>query len=303
MVKEYDGFVALKGVSFEVKAGELFGLLGPNGAGKTTLLRIIGGIIPASEGRVEVLGMDVSEKPYDVKRLIGFCPQEMAFYEDLSAWDNMLFYAGLYDIPSSEAKRRCRELLEMLGLWDVAKKKVGAFSGGMKKKLNLAISLINDPKLLLLDEPTTGLDPNARREFWRYLERLKEEGKTVLLATHYMEEADYLSDRVAIMNEGRIIALDTPQSLKEKYGGPSVIELEAKRITEEEAKTLSEFSEKRQYLLREGTLRLYVKKPRAALPKIAEKAISIGLDVVSIRVVEPTLEDVFLRLTGRRLEE
>jgi len=188
-------------------------------------------------------------------------------------------------------------------LWDVAKKKVGAFSGGMKKKLTLAISLINDPKLLLLDEPTTGLDPNARREFWRYLERLKEEGKTVLLATHYMEEADYLSDRVAIMNEGRIIALDTPQSLKEKYGGPSVIELEAKRITEEEAKTLSEFSEKGQYLLREGTLRLYVKKPRAALPKIAEKAISIGLDVVSIRVVEPTLEDVFLRLTGRRLEE
>jgi len=301
LVKEYDGTLALRGVSFDVREGEVFGLLGPNGAGKTTLMSILAGIVLPTSGRAEVLGHDVVAESRAVRELIGFCPQETVAYEELSALENVLFYAGLYDIPRSEAKRRAKELLDFMGLWDVAKKPVKEFSGGMKKRLNLAIALINDPRVLLLDEPTTGLDPRARREVWRYIEGLRAEKRTVLLATHYMEEADRLSDRVAIMDLGSIVALGTPEALKKKVGELSVIEVEIKEPGEELIKALSPLSENGRILTGEDIVRLYARDPDAVLPRVVEAALGVGARISAIRITEPTLEDVFLKLTGRRL--
>ena len=301
LVKEYNGTLALRGISFNVREGEVFGLLGPNGAGKTTLMSILAGIVLPTSGRAEVLGHDVVAESRAVRELIGFCPQETVAYEELSAFENMLFYAGLYDIPRSEAKRRAKELLDFMGLWDVAKKPVKELSGGMKKRLNLAIALINDPRVLLLDEPTTGLDPRARREVWRYIEGLRAEKRTVLLATHYMEEADRLSDRVAIMDLGRIVALGTPEALKKKVGELSVIEIEIKEPGEELIKALSPLSENGRVLTGEDTVRLYARDPDAVLPRVVEAALGVGARISAIRITEPTLEDVFLKLTGRRL--
>ena len=300
-MKEYDGTMALKGVSFDVREGEVFGLLGPNGAGKTTLMNILAGVVRPTSGKAEVLGHDVVAESRAVRELIGFCPQETVAYEELSALENMLFYAGLYDIPRSEAKKRARELLEFMGLWEVAKKPVKEFSGGMKRRLNLAIALVNDPKVLLLDEPTTGLDPRARREVWRYIEGLRAEKRTVLLATHYMEEADHLSDRVAIMDLGRIVALDTPEALKKTVGELSVIEIEVEELGEAVIRALSPLSENGKILTGENTVRLYARDPDAVLPKVVETALSVGARVMAVRITEPTLEDVFLKLTGRRL--
>ena len=300
-MKEYDGTMALKGVSFDVREGEVFGLLGPNGAGKTTLMNILAGVVRPTSGKAEVLGHDVVVESRAVRELIGFCPQETVAYEELSALENMLFYAGLYDIPRSEAKKRARELLEFMGLWEVAKKPVKEFSGGMKRRLNLAIALVNDPKVLLLDEPTTGLDPRARREVWRYIEGLRAEKRTVLLATHYMEEADHLSDRVAIMDLGRIVALDTPEALKKTVGELSVIEIEVEELGEAVIRALSPLSENGKILTGENTVRLYARDPDAVLPKVVETALSVGARVMAVRITEPTLEDVFLKLTGRRL--
>mgnify|MGYP000100089779 CR=1 FL=1 len=301
LVKEYDGTMALKGVSFDVREGEVFGLLGPNGAGKTTLMNILAGVVCPTSGKAEVLGHDVVVESRAVRELIGFCPQETVAYEELSALENMLFYAGLYDIPRSEAKKRARELLEFMGLWEVAKKPVKEFSGGMKRRLNLAIALVNDPKVLLLDEPTTGLDPRARREVWRYIEGLRAEKRTVLLATHYMEEADHLSDRVAIMDLGRIVALDTPEALKKTVGELSVIEVEVEELREAVIRALSPLSENGKILTSENTVRLYARDPDAILPKVVEEALGVGARVMAVRITEPTLEDVFLKLTGRRL--
>ena len=301
LVKEYDGTMALKGVSFDVREGEVFGLLGPNGAGKTTLMNILAGVVCPTSGKAEVLGHDVVVESRAVRELIGFCTQETVAYEELSALENMLFYAGLYDIPRSEAKKRARELLEFMGLWEVAKKPVKEFSGGMKRRLNLAIALVNDPKVLLLDEPTTGLDPRARREVWRYIEGLRAEKRTVLLATHYMEEADHLSDRVAIMDLGRIVALDTPEALKKTVGELSVIEVEVEELREAVIRALSPLSENGKILTSENTVRLYARDPDAILPKVVEEALGVGARVMAVRITEPTLEDVFLKLTGRRL--
>ena len=301
LVKEYDGTPALRGVSFEAYEGEVLGLLGPNGAGKTTLMNILAGVLLPTGGRAEVLGHDVVKEPRAVKALVGFCPQETVAYEELSALDNMMFYAGLYGLPRSEAKRRARELLDFVGLWEVAKKPVKEFSGGMKKRLNLAIALINDPRVLLLDEPTTGLDPRARREVWRYIEGLRAKGRTIILATHYMEEADRLSDRVAIMDLGRIVALDTPEALKKAFGELSVIEVQVEEVSGALKEALSALSENGKVLSGEDYVRLYTREPEAILPKAVEAALGAGAKVSSVSVSEPTLEDVFLRLTGRRL--
>jgi len=301
LVKEYNGTQALRGVSFDVVEGEVFGLLGPNGAGKTTLMNILAGVLLPTSGKAEVLGHDVVSEARAVKELVGFCPQETVAYEELSAWDNMLFYAGLYGLPRSEAKRRAKELLEFVGLLDVAKKAVREFSGGMKKRLNLAIALINDPKVLLLDEPTTGLDPRARRDVWRYVEGLRAEGRTVILATHYMEEADRLSDRVAIMDLGRVVALDTPEALKRTIGELSVIEIRVAEVPEGLGAALAPLSENGKVLVGEGYARIYVREPEAVLPKAIEVALRAGARISTVSVAEPTLEDVFLKLTGRRL--
>ena len=219
LIKHFGDIKAVDDVTFDIAEGECFGFLGPNGAGKTTVMRIIACFMPPTAGTVAVFGMDVAENPSRIKSRIGIMPQDNNLDPDLSVFENLIVYARYFDIRKKDAVRLARALLEFVELQDKAGVKIEQLSGGMKHRLLLARSLINNPELLILDEPTTGLDPHSRRAFWDKLNHLKIKNTTLLLTTHYMEEAEKLCDRVAIMDSGRIVAADTPSNLMAKHGG------------------------------------------------------------------------------------
>jgi lipooligosaccharide transport system ATP-binding protein len=219
LIKDYDGLRAVNGVSFGIRSGECFGFLGPNGAGKTTVMRIISCYLPPTGGTVTVFGRDVTEEPGGIKSHLGVMPQDNNLDPDLSVAENLIVYARYFDIRRKEALRLGRELLDFVELTDKADVQIEDLSGGMKRRLLLARALVNSPEALILDEPTTGLDPHSRRAVWDRLNRLKAKGTTLLLTTHYMEEAERLCDRVAIMDSGKIVTIDTPARLMELHGG------------------------------------------------------------------------------------
>ncbi|MEJ5166348.1 MAG: ABC transporter ATP-binding protein [Thermoanaerobaculia bacterium] len=217
--KYYKDFLAVRGVDFEIHKGECFGFLGPNGAGKTTVMKMIQCFMPPSEGTLEVFEKDVLKYPSEIKEKIGVMPQENNLDPDLSVEENLMVYANYFDIKKKKARERAEELLKFVEMENLKKSKIEELSGGMKRKLVLARALINDPELIILDEPTTGLDPHSRHNVWDMLKFLKSQGKTSILTTHYIEEADRLCTRVAIMDTGKIVEIDSPKILKEKYGG------------------------------------------------------------------------------------
>ena len=295
--KRFGERYAVRSVSFEVSRGEVFGLLGPNGAGKTTLLSVIAGIIAPDEGEVALDGLNPSSP--EARSMIGYSPQEPVVYEDLTGFENLMFYAGLHGLTGSEARRRCRELLELMGLSDYANRLVRTYSGGMKKKLSFAAALIGDPKLLILDEPTTGMDPGARRDVWKLITGKGD--RAVILATHYMEEADALSNRVAIMHEGEIVAEGSPEELKRRYGPRAVISVKLLEHRDEVLELLRPLASEGRIARGDGEVRVHVEDPDEAAPEIVSKLLERGYKLESLRIARPTLEDVFLRLTGRRL--
>jgi len=299
--KSYGDVVALQNVSLEIEESELFALLGPNGAGKTTLLKIAVGLIQPSSGEVRVFGIDTLKEPVRVKSLIGYVPQETIVYDELTGLENLMFYASLYGIPKSVAEERIREYVRLLGLEEHIKRRVSKYSGGLKKRLSIAASLIHDPKLLILDEPTTGLDPSSRRELWKILQELKELGKTIVMATHYTEEAEALADRVAIMNEGRIVAVGTPNELKKRVGELTIIEVEVANPKPELEEVARPYSSGGKVLIKDTALRMYLEDYVTQLPRVIEGLLRAGVKPLTIKVSEPTLEDVFLKLTGRGL--
>jgi lipooligosaccharide transport system ATP-binding protein len=219
LIKEYDGLRAVDGIDFTIQQGECFGFLGPNGAGKTTVMRIISCFMPPTSGTVTVFGMDVTDRPSAIKSRIGVMPQDINLDPDLSVTENLRVYARYFDIRKKDALRLSRVLLEFVELTDKGDVEIDQLSGGMKHRLLLARSLVNDPEILILDEPTTGLDPHSRRAVWDKLNHLKAKNTTLLLTTHYMEEAEKLCDRVAIMDSGRIVTVDSPRHLIEEHGG------------------------------------------------------------------------------------
>jgi lipooligosaccharide transport system ATP-binding protein len=219
LVKNYDGLRAVDGVDFSIRQGECFGFLGPNGAGKTTVMRIISCFMPPTAGLVTVFNKDVTNGPSDIKARIGVMPQDNNLDPDLSVIENLIVYARYFDIRKKDALRLGRVLLDFVELQDKADAKIDELSGGMKHRLLLARSLVNDPEILVLDEPTTGLDPHSRRAVWEKLNHLKKKNTTLLLTTHYMEEAEKLCDRVAIMDSGKIVTIDSPAHLRETHGG------------------------------------------------------------------------------------
>ncbi|WP_457742566.1 ABC transporter ATP-binding protein [Thermococcus sp.] len=268
--KSYGEREVLRGINLEVKEGEIFALLGPNGAGKTTLIRILAEGLGYDSGEILIFERPLLKK---TAQLIGYVPQDNIAYELLTVRENLEFYADLYGAP----KGRIDELIERFSLPE--NQLAGKMSGGQKKRLNLAIALLHEPKLLILDEPSNGLDVPSRLELWRTIEGFKQEGKTVLIATHYMEEAERLADRVAIMNEGRVIAVGTVGELKAMVGEKAVVHVE----------------------LSDGeVLRVPSKNPEEEIAKVVERFAGRGIKLV--KVEEPTLEDVFVRLTGRGLE-
>ncbi len=302
VVKKFNNRIVLSNINLKIEKGIVYSFLGPNGAGKTTLLSIIAGLLKPDHGKVLI---NETLEPYSIeaKKALSYCPQEPALYDKMTGLENIMFYARLYGLNDREAYRRAKELLELVGLWNEANKLVGRYSGGMKKRLNIAISLINDPEILLLDEPTTGLDPIVRRTIWGLIEKWKTEGKTIVLATHYMEEADNLSNKVAIINEGKVIVEGTPKELKEKYGPKSIVSIEVEKPSPDQEKlrdALKDFSTI--VYISNNTINIHTNDPDKYVPSIVNKLYSIGYNLLSLKISKPTLEDVFIRLTGRRLE-
>ncbi len=285
--KSYNGFQALKGVDLEVNEGEIFALLGPNGAGKTTLIRILAEGLGYDSGEIRIFGEKLSKK---TTRFIGYVPQESIAYDLLTVEENLKFYADLYDAP----KEKISQLIDYFDL--PKKKKAKELSGGLRRRLNLAIALLYDPRILILDEPSAGLDVPSRRELWELILGFKKEGKTVLISTHYMEEAEALADRVAIMNEGSIMATGTPEELKSLVGEESIIQIEGL------LNGLERLKDKFRLVEKNGVARIHVRTPRESLPEIVETLVRAGSEIRVIKIEEPTLEDVFLKLTGRGLE-
>ena len=224
--KSFNEHKAVNGVSFTIYKGEIFGLLGPNGAGKTTTIRMLSTVLKPDRGDVTVGEYSIRHDADAVRSLIGVCPQELALYEDLSALDNMVFFGRMVGLDGKEAQAQAMAHLELMGLTERAKGKIAKFSGGMKRRVNLAIALMGYPELLFLDKPTVGIDPQSRNNIYETIEGLRDKGMTILYTTHYMEEADRLCDRVAIMDGGRIIAMDTPYQLKGQAGSPEQVTLE-----------------------------------------------------------------------------
>lgn len=224
--KSFNSHRAVADVSFNIEKGEIFGLLGPNGAGKTTTIRILSTVLMPDSGDVTVGGRSLRSDAAGIRRIIGVCPQELAFYPDLSAIDNLVFFGRMVGLNGLEAKAQANNLLSKLGLLERAKGKLEKYSGGMKRRVNLAIGLMGHPELLFLDEPTVGIDPQSRNNIFETIVELKKNGLTVLYTTHYMEEADRLCDRIAIMDHGQIVAMDTPHNLKAQIGSPEKTTLE-----------------------------------------------------------------------------
>ncbi len=225
LTKRFEDVTALDGLSFRVGRGELFGLLGPNGAGKTTTINILCGLVEPTGGRAYVGGHDVQREPEEVKGLIGVCPQDTAVYPFLTGRENVELFGGLQSVPRELLRERTEELLEKMGLSEDAGRQAGKYSGGMRRRINLVMGLVHDPEIAFLDEPTVGMDPQSRRAVWDFIRGLKEAGKTVILTTHYMEEAEELCDRVGIIDHGRLIALGPPGELKEEHGAEDLEEV------------------------------------------------------------------------------
>ncbi|TAK35015.1 MAG: ATP-binding cassette domain-containing protein [Chloroflexota bacterium] len=297
LVKRYGSFTAVDGVSFAVQAGEVFGFLGPNGAGKTTTISVLCTLLRLTEGRVLVNGFDVVRQSDDVRRSIGLIFQDPSLDTNLTAQENLDFHAFVYNVPSRESRARQEELLKMVELWDRRKALVKTFSGGMKRRLEIARGLLHRPKVLFLDEPTLGLDPQTRRHIWQYILGLREkEGITIFLTTHYMDEAENCS-RIAIIDHGKIAALDTPAQLKAKVGG-DIITLRTTDNQRAGAELRERFG--LEAVSQDGMLRLEVPKGDEFIPQLVQ---NLSGPILAINMSRPTLDDVFLKLTGRAIRE
>jgi ABC-2 type transport system ATP-binding protein len=302
LTKKFGRFTAVDGVNIQVKEGEIFGLLGPNGAGKSTTISMLCTILRPTSGTAKINGYDIVQQPGHVRKSIGIVFQDPSIDDKLTGRENMELHADLYDVPRDVMHSRIDEVLKLVELEDRASHFVNTYSGGMRRRLEIARSLIHYPKVLFLDEPTIGLDPQSRDHIWNYIKDLKErENITIILTTHYMEEADELCDRIAIIDRSKIIAMDTPHNLKEKLEN-EMITIETKdndlfisKLNETKlAENITEI---------DGKLNLSVKNAHTSLPRIVELAVSAGVYIDSIEIREPDLDDVFIYYTGREIRE
>jgi ABC-2 type transport system ATP-binding protein len=305
IVKKFGDFTAVKGITFEVAAGEIFGLLGPNGAGKSTLIRMLTTLLPPSEGTALIRGFDVARQADDVRKVIGVIPQAMTSDLELSVEENLLIYAKLYGVPRAKRTRLINELLEAVELTQWRDKQVRHLSGGMRRRVEIARGLVHEPKIFFLDEPTTGLDPQARRQLWDLIEEFKRAGRTIVLTTHYMDEAERLCDRVAIMDHGGIIARGTPRALIASTGVEHILEFSVSGsgpVTLDTA-SLSRLEGVRDVRMDAGAVQVHVTELHRAVPAVLAELTRQGAGLAELRTHSATLEDVFVGLTGRHLRE
>jgi lipooligosaccharide transport system ATP-binding protein len=295
LTKMFDDLVAVDGINFKIYKGENFGFLGPNGAGKTSTMKMVNGISPPTVGNLTIAGMDVRKHGREIKRMIGVAPQEDNLDPDFTVFQNLTVYARYFDIPKQEAKKRAKELLKFVQLEEKRDVIINNLSSGMKRRLIIARALLNEPQMLILDEPTTGLDPQARHLIWEKIRNLKKQGVTVILTTHYMDEAVQLCDRIIIMDHGKIIEEGKPMDLIRKHAGEEVLEV---AYSEEVMKLLQQTFKSARIEVVVDKIHVFTSHPRGAFSKMLKSASFKG---AIIR--DADLEDVFLKLTGRRLRE
>jgi lipooligosaccharide transport system ATP-binding protein len=295
LTKKYGELMAVNNIDFQVHKGECFGFLGPNGAGKTTTIKMLNCVLPIASGKLTVAGLDVTEDAREIKKMIGVAPQEDNLDPDFTVFHNLIVYARYFDIPKAEATKRAEELLKFVQLDEKRKVLIDELSSGMKRRLILARALINEPRILVLDEPTTGLDPQARHLIWDKVQDLQKQGVTIVLTTHYMDEAAHLCDRTVIMDNGKIIEEGTPSELIRKHAGEEVLEV----ANDEEVLNFLKkaFPDARLEVVGDR-IQVFTNKPRGVFTEILSK---FSFKAAMIR--DANLEDVFLKLTGRRLRE
>ena len=300
--KSYENIQALKDVSLKIEKGELFGLLGPNGAGKTTMINIINTLLPADSGKVYIAGLSLSENRQKIKKLIGIIPQEIALYEDLTALENLKFWGEIYGIPKKELKNRCDEILKMVGLFERKNESLKKFSGGMKRRINIAAGLLHNPEIILMDEPTVGVDPQSRNFIFEMIKKLHSNGKTIIYTTHYMEEAEKLCTRIAIIDRGKIIALGTKEELYRLLNDENTVTIKFKQKID-----LRDFENllPQPKILRHNELsvRISGKNLSENLTEIFKIIKKTENEIEEIKTLKPNLETVFLKLTGRELRD
>jgi ABC-2 type transport system ATP-binding protein len=302
--KQFGQFVAVNEVSFDVHEREIFGLLGPNGAGKTTLIRMLTTLTPVTSGQARVGGHDVRTDPDGVRNSIGVIPQALTSDPELTAEENLLIHAKLYGVPANRRPALLHDLLEAVDLTKFAKSLVSTFSGGMRRRLEIARGLVHSPKILFLDEPTTGLDPVSRTNVWQMIEKLKRQSNlTILLTTHYMDEADKLCDRIAIVDHGQLVALDTPTRLKDGIPGTDVVEAEFSGAPPGWHETLAALPQVASVSEREGLTHISSHSGPATVGALMDTARARGVTVRRVTVQGTTLDDVFLHYTGRQLRD
>ncbi len=302
ITRKFDGFKAVDGLSLQIKKGEVFGFLGPNGAGKTTSINMMVGLLKPTSGWVIIDGQDMEK--FD-KAAIGVCPQEIVLWDNLTCAESLKLIGDMYEVPKDVLKQRVDQLLEDLFLTDKANTLVKNLSGGMKRRLNLAMAVVHQPEIVVLDEPSEGLDPQSRQVLWKYILSLRDEGKTVILTTHLMDEADRLSDRVAIIDHGKLLKLDTPVNLKKEIGGGDVVEitLSDDSMNQKVIKKIEETGNVLSVLEVEGIINLRALNAVGKLPQIIDDIEETGARMADLSVRQNTLEDVFIDLTGTRLRE
>jgi ABC-2 type transport system ATP-binding protein len=295
--------VAVDHVNFTVKGGEIFGFLGPNGAGKTTTINMLITVLRPTEGGATVCGYDISKKPSEVRSCIGVVPQEYTADEDLTGWENILLCADLYGIPREVSKQRAEELLKLVEMTKFKDKPVATYSGGMRRRLELACGLINRPHLFFLDEPTLGLDVQTRIATWNYIKLLKKEyGMTIFMTTHYLEEADMLCDRVAIIDHGKIVTIGAPEALKESLGG-DIMTVSIKDGNVDISGIINKVSRVKEVKKQDSTYRIKVEDGEETAPTVLDVIRAEGHQVTRLSLTKPTLDEVYLEYTGRSMRE
>ena len=305
LVKKYGDFTAVKGVSFDIQEGEVFSLLGPNGAGKTTTISVLSTLFAPTSGHVTIGGHSVTESPMEVRKLIGVVPQELAIYDELTARENLVFWGKLYNLSGKMLKSRITEVLEQIGLNDRADERVDTYSGGMKRRVNIGVGLLHKPRLLFMDEPTVGIDPQSRRAILDSVKALNDQGMTVLYTTHYMEEAQELSDRVGIMDHGELIALGTQKQLTRQVGENDTLILEIGEGSDPKAlaSVVQGIDAVQQAEATDHTVTIITAEAEDILAPVITQANALGTKIRSVSIQEPNLEAVFLHLTGRALRD
>ncbi|MGD1045073.1 MAG: ABC transporter ATP-binding protein [Bacteroidota bacterium] len=299
--KTFDTIHALKGISFNIQQGECYGLLGPNGAGKTTTISIMSTIVEPNEGEVSIAGYALKKNPLECKKNIGVVTQEIALYNELSAYDNLLFWGGLYNVPKLELIARIDEIVNLLGLTDRKNDKVKTYSGGMKRRINIASALLHRPKVLFMDEPTVGIDPQSRNLIFEVVEKLHKNGMTIVYTTHYMEEAERLCDRVGIIDNGEIIAQGTLDELRTSGSMKETVVISFTNLSDERFNVIANDWKDLQRF--DDAIHFYSMNIQVDLSRIILKCNEFGLDIRHIDIRKINLETIFLSLTGKQLRD